>query len=92
MNHRQLFGPALAALLALTPLGFGGEAADSAPAAEQALMDQARQNGIRFDRSAVASRRVLDAWRQRADPRTSLLPDSWKTPDECRVQNAQSDL
>jgi hypothetical protein len=44
------------------------------PAASAALA-QARTNGVQFEQSVAASRRLLHAWLEHADPRTLLLPD-----------------
>jgi hypothetical protein len=65
-------------LSAMLLLGTGGHAAWQASAiapAPPAIVEQARANGVQFERAVAATRRLLHAWLTHADARTTLLPD-----------------
>ncbi len=65
---------AAAAFLALAADGPAARRAALQPAARPAF-EQARANGVQFERTIAATRRLLHVWLSHADPRTLLLPD-----------------
>jgi hypothetical protein len=54
--------------------GHAARQATIAPAAPAAV-EQARANGVLFERTVAATQRLLRVWLTHADPRTLLLPD-----------------
>lgn len=79
MRPGALLASALSVTLLLRADGHAARQTAAIAPASVAAIERARANGVQFERTIAATRRLLHAWLAHADARTTLLPDRLDT-------------